>query len=256
MDHATNSQNPNPPQFMPVDGPVLQSLLGARVEASYGGAGVWFPGEVIAVHGDGSFDVRYDYQDFVEKNVKPANIRPESPNVAAGREAAERRKRMRAAKEERAAARVAAERAAAMRAEAHKDYNALTMNDYKHSALAVAASAAGKTMTITLHRPSQDARLGVMVVGRGRPMVGDLLEGGVAAKAGTLKVGDFILKINGVEPTSHSAAAEILKAAGNEIVMDILRPEVSSEVTDAPAPAVQTARSSILRKLGLLGKGV
>ena len=58
---------------------------GDRVEGRYGGGEVWYPGEVRALHADGSVDVYYDDGD-IERCVRPDFIRREGGGET-GREA-------------------------------------------------------------------------------------------------------------------------------------------------------------------------
>ena len=36
------------------------ALVGAAVEANYGGEGEWFPGKITKVRGDGTYDILYN----------------------------------------------------------------------------------------------------------------------------------------------------------------------------------------------------
>jgi len=102
-------------------------------------------------------------------------------------------------------------------------------------------------LTVTLHKPDTNARLGLTLTSSGdsgvdgcgplSPTITALVPGLIASKCKQLRVGQTLVSVNGVRVDGHKHATNVLKAASGNLVLKLL--EVPQQL--AP-PHMQPAR--------------
>ena len=77
-------------------------------------------------------------------------------------------------------------------------------------------------LTVRLHKPTADTKLGITLMGTGRPYIKSLIADGLTAMAG-LQEHDVFLKVNGQPAVGHEKTAAQLRTATGEILIEFYR---------------------------------
>ena len=77
-------------------------------------------------------------------------------------------------------------------------------------------------LTVRLHKPTADTKLGITLMGTGRPYIKSLIADGLTAMAG-LQEHDVFLKVNGQPAVGHEKTAAQLRTATGEIIIEFYR---------------------------------